>query len=256
METSTSQPKTPTLIRVLGALVYGAPEPLTVRALRKILQDVAAKAADENPPGPEAALVNITDNDIREALESLLATFEQQALGIHLVEIAEGYRFFTDPECAPWLRHVLHTEKPARLSRPALETLAIIAYRQPVARSEMEAVRGVSVDHVVRNLMELQLVHIVGRSELPGKPLLYGTTQKFLEHFGLKGLRELPGIAKLARRDREAATPAPSSEPLSEPQPPIVAPDLAEPQAPTTEPSAELPESDCDESTPNAPATT
>ncbi len=200
------QSTAPDLRRVIGALIYGAPEPVTVKSLRKILRNVAASetaAATESEDNPPFS--DISENEVREAIDGLRRDLEDRPAGIQLVEIAEGYRFFTDPECAPWMRHVLQTEKPARLSPPALETLAIIAYRQPVARSEIEGVRGVSVDHVVRNLMELQLVRIVGRSELPGKPMLYGTTQRFLDHFGLKELRDLPGVTELARRDRAAA---------------------------------------------------
>ena len=206
MEENNTESTTPDLRRVVGALIYGAPEPLTVKTLRKILVNAAAtETAGATTSGIETAFAGISENDVREAVETLRRELEDRPLGIQLVEIAEGYRFFTDVACAPWMRYVLQTEKPARLSRPSLETLAIIAYRQPATRSEIEAVRGVSVDHVVRNLMELQLVRIVGRSELPGKPLLYGTTQRFLEHFGLKDLHELPGIAELARRDRVAA---------------------------------------------------
>lgn len=203
---------------MIGALIFGAPEPLTVKALKKILNDAASgEPGEETPPAADSGFAGIDEKDIREAIDALRRELEERPLGIQLVEIAEGYRFFTDPECAPWMRHVLRAEKPARLSRPSLETLAIIAYRQPATRSEIEAVRGVSVDYVVRNLMELQLVRIVGRSELPGKPLLYGTTQRFLEHFGLKDLQELPGIAELARRDREAA--ATDSDAAEKPSP-------------------------------------
>lgn len=204
MEAQQSDLNVPDLKQIIGALIYGAPEPLNVKALRKILREVAADLPDDEAKDAMAAFSDVSEDVIRSALDALRIDLEQGSCGIHLVEIAEGYRFFTDPACAPWLRHVLQADKPARLSRPALETLAIVAYRQPVARSEIEAVRGVGVDHVVRNLMELQLVRIVGRSELPGRPLLYGTTQRFLEHFGLRDLSELPGVAELARRDQAA----------------------------------------------------
>ncbi len=203
--------------RVIASLIYAAPEPLSLKALRKILIEVAATA---DPTDPESAFAGIGEAVVSDALDSLRRDLEERPLGIQLVEVADGYRFLTDPECAPWLRHVLNTAKPARLSRPALETLAIIAYRQPVARAEIEAVRGVSVDHVVRTLMELQVVRIVGRSELPGKPLLYGTTQKFLEHFGIREVRDLPGIAELARRDTDRlAVPlsAPATQTVASP---------------------------------------
>jgi segregation and condensation protein B len=120
---------------------------------------------------------------------------------------------------------MLDVGKPTKLSRPALETLAIIAYRQPISRAEMEGVRGVTVDHVLRMLMEMQLIKIVGRSELPGRPMLYGTTQLFLEHFGLKDIKQLPGIEELARMEvqKRKETPAPvqeaaPTEPVSQPK--------------------------------------
>ncbi len=218
MQDNNTKSTTPELRRVIGALIYGAPEPLTIKGLKKILVNAAeGENANLLPPAAESGFAGISEKEIREAVEALRRDLEERPLGIQLVEIAEGYRLFTDPECSPWMRHVLQTEKPARLSRPSLETLAIIAYRQPATRSEIEAVRGVNVDYVVRNLMELQLVRIVGRSELPGKPLLYGTTQRFLEHFGLKDLHELPGISELARRD-QAATATDSAKVKTPPQ--------------------------------------
>ncbi len=210
MDGNPAEATAPDLRRVIGALIYGAPEPVTVKSLRKILHNVtASETAPETEDETGSLFTKISENEVREAIDALRRDLEDRPVGIQLVEIAEGYRFFTDPECAPWMRHVLQSEKPARLTLPALETLAIIAYRQPVARSEIEGVRGVSVDHVVRNLMELQLVRIVGRSELPGKPMLYGTTQRFLDHFGLKELHDLPGVSELARRDRDATNNEP-----------------------------------------------
>jgi segregation and condensation protein B len=107
------------------------------------------------------------------------------------VEIGGAFRFQSEACCSRWLRCLLRKDRPSRLSRPALETLAIIAYRQPIAKSEIEGIRGVTVDHILKALMELHLVRIVGRSDLPGRPFLYGTTATFLEHFGLKNLNEL-----------------------------------------------------------------
>ncbi len=103
----------------------------------------------------------------------------------------------------------------AQLSRPALETLAIIAYRQPCTRAEIEAVRGVAVDQIIRNLMEMQLIRIVGRSELPGRPWLFGTSQKFLEHFGLKRLDDLPGTEELRRLEQEQIRRQPEPAPAA-----------------------------------------
>ncbi len=113
----------------------------------------------------------------------------------------------TRPDFAPWLRQLFPENRPARLSAPAVETLAIIAYRQPVTRADIEAVRGVAVDGVMQTLLDRGLVRIAGRAEVPGRPLLYETTQFFMEHFGLKTLDELPNAHELRKVELPTATP-------------------------------------------------
>lgn len=190
----------PELKQVVGALIFGAEHPLTHREIQRCLKEVADKEG-----GAAAPFGSLREGDIRTAVDELNAGLTQSRCGFSIAEIAGGLRFQSDPACGKWLKHMLETEKPNRLSRPALETLAIIAYRQPVTRSEIEGVRGVNVDHIMRMLMEMQLVKISGRSELPGKPFQYGTTQIFLEHFGLRDLAELRSIdpALLAAREKE-----------------------------------------------------
>ena len=122
------------------------------------------------------------------------------------MEKAEGWQLVSDPTYAPWVRQLFPAAKPIRLTPPSLETLAIIAYRQPITRADVEAVRGVAVDGVLQNLMERGLVKIAGRAEVPGRPLLYETTQFFLEHFGLRDLDELPNAEELKRRSPSAAS--------------------------------------------------
>src|SRR4029079_19410890 len=112
---------------------------------------------------------------------------------------AEGWQLVSDPTYAPWVRQLFPAAKPIRLTPPSLETLAIIAYRQPITRADVEAVRGVAVDGVLQILMERGLVKIAGRAEVPGRPLLYSTTEYFLEHFGLKTTDELPNASELKR---------------------------------------------------------
>jgi segregation and condensation protein B len=202
------------LKQVLGAMIFAARHPLTVGMLRKTLEEVADAAG-----GVAAGFRNVKDADIKQALDEFRAEIERSGCGFHLADSAEGYRFQSDPAGGLWVRHMLDAGKPMHLSRPALETLAIVAYRQPIARASIEGVRGVNVDHVIRMLMEMQLIRIVGRSDLPGRPILYGTTTAFLEHFGLKDLRELPGIEELARieairRTQETAA-APAAETVS-----------------------------------------
>lgn len=204
MDNASSNDNTPSLMQVLGAMLYGARTPLSAADLRRVLLRVAANAEGD---GPEKAFTKVKESEVRTALAMLREHLEQAGIGVTLGELSEGFRYQTDLRCGPWVRDLLDLGKPARLSRPALETLAIIAYRQPITRAEIEAVRGVAVDAMVRTLMEAGLLRIVARSELPGRPLLYGTTQQFLDHFGLKSVDELPGIEQLARRDAQMSRP-------------------------------------------------
>lgn len=174
------------LKQILGAMIFGANRPLTIREMRRCLVDVAKERK-----GDASAFEKVTPGNIRDALDALGKDLTVAKVGFSLVEVANGYRLLSDAACGKWLRHLLNAGRPNRLSRPALETLSIIAYRQPITRAEIESVRGVAIDHVIKALMELQLVRIVGRSPLPGRPFLYGTTQAFLEHFGLKNVDEL-----------------------------------------------------------------
>jgi segregation and condensation protein B len=188
----------PEIKQVLGAMLFGARQPVSIAEMRCVMTEVA-----ETHPEECKVYAKVTEADVVAALGQLKTDLAERHVGVRLVEAAGGFRFQTDAECGPWLRHLLDIGKPARLSRPTLETLAIIAYRQPVTRAEIEGVRGVTVDTIVRNLLELQLIRIVGRSSLPGRPLLLGTTQLFLDHFGLKDLKELPGIEQLCRKEEE-----------------------------------------------------
>lgn len=134
-------------------------------------------------------------NDIREAVSALQADYE--ARGIDLVQVGSGYRIQVRESMQPWVAR-LWEEKPARYSRALLETLALIVYRQPVTRGEIEEVRGVSVSTtIIKTLLEREWVHVVGHREVPGRPAMYGTTKKFLDYFSLKGLNELPSLAEL-----------------------------------------------------------
>jgi len=188
----------PELKPLLGALILAARRPLALREIRRLLEETPPESTPGDVTSPLAAL---KEREIREALEALANDLKAGGFGFWIEEGPEGFRFKTDPRCGPWVRRLLDAGRGQRLSRPALETLAIIAWRQPITRADIEAIRGVSVDHVLRLLLELQLVRIVGRSELPGRPLLYGTTTCFLEHFGLKDLSELPRLEELARLD-------------------------------------------------------
>lgn len=134
-------------------------------------------------------------NEIRDAVSALQADYETR--GIALIQVGSGYRIQVRETMQPWVEH-LWEEKPARYSRALLETLALIAYRQPVTRGEIEDVRGVSVSStIMKTLLEREWVHVVGHREVPGRPAMYGTTRKFLDYFSLKNLSELPSLAEL-----------------------------------------------------------
>jgi len=191
----------PELKEIVGAMIFAANRPIGVGEMHRCLQEVARTHGGET-----AVFAETRPSDVRAALGELEAELLRGRCGFVLKEVAGGFRLQSRSSCGRWLRHLLDRDKPRRLSVPALETLAIIAYRQPVSRAEIENVRGVAVDHVVKLLMELHLIRIVGRSELPGRPFLYGTTRNFLEHFGLKDLKDLehlgPGILRSLERER------------------------------------------------------
>jgi segregation and condensation protein B len=188
-------PGMPELKQILGSMIFGASRPLKIRDMRNCLVAVAQEHGEET-----AVFLDVKDSHIRDALTELGSELEKRRCGFVLREVAGGYRFQSDAVCGRWLKHLLEKGKGEHLSRPSLETLAIIAYRQPITRADIESVRGVSVDHVVKALMELQLVRIVGRSELPGRPFLYGTTHAFLSHFGLRDLKELGDMEPMLAR--------------------------------------------------------
>lgn len=134
----------------------------------------------------------LNEDLVEEAIEELNADYGESDRSFQIRELGEGYQILTRPEFAPYLERFDTIPRPSRLSGPALETLAIVAYRQPIGRIEVEYVRGVSSAGVIRTLQDRALIDVVGRSEGLGRPLLYGTTQHFLEHFGLRSLEELP----------------------------------------------------------------
>jgi segregation and condensation protein B len=137
-----------------------------------------------------------TAKEIKAALERLMAEYNRPERGIHLLAVAGGYQLRSAPAYAEWVR-VLLRERPARLGRAALETLAVIAYRQPATRAEIEAVRGVDADSALTSLLAKRLIRIAGRKETVGRPLMYATTPEFLEVFGLNDLTELPALKEI-----------------------------------------------------------
>lgn len=203
-----------TLSQVLEALLFASPKPLTVAEMR-----AALKSAGEFTEEPFAAiLARSREQDVLDALAALAARYRQDERAFELAETAAGWQLNSAPACAPWVRQLFPESRPARLSAPALETLAIIAYRQPLPRAEVESVRGVDAGGVIQTLLDRSLIRIAGRAELPGRPLLYATTQLFLEHFGLKDVNELPAFDELRQtllaqqENVDAPTPPPDAQ--------------------------------------------
>jgi segregation and condensation protein B len=184
----------PELKQIVGALLFAAKEPLSIKRIRKAMIETGSGFG-----GPYEQYAKATDKQIEGALEELREELEKHKLGLTLAKVAQAYRLQNDAACGPFVRALLEKNQTMRLSKPALETLAIVAYRQPCLRSEIEEVRGVSVDAVLRKLIDMQLVRVVRRSELPGRPWLFGTTQRFLEHFGINTIDDLPGSQELKR---------------------------------------------------------
>lgn len=159
----------------------------------------------------------ITATQIREAMDEISAELRTEDGSLLLIEGSNGYRLVTHPRYARWLRALRNEPPPVKLSRSALETLAIVAYRQPVTRGEIETIRGVSADAGINKLIERELIYIVGRADLPGRPIQYGTTDQFLEFSGIKSLDELPASDVLSNRQidewlQSAMNPTPPAD--------------------------------------------
>ena len=190
---------------VVEALLFASQKPLAVKEVTAILK-AALEAGPDDPQAQAVAAAGTTE--IESALDSLRADYEQRGCAFRLNESASGWQVVTRPEYAQWVRQLFPENRPTRLSAPSLETLAIIAYRQPITRADLEAVRGVSVDGVMQTLLDRGLVRIAGRADVPGRPLLYETTREFLDHFALKSLDELPNADEL----RKVELPAPGHD--------------------------------------------
>jgi segregation and condensation protein B len=195
---------------VLEALIFASPHPLTPREIGQVVGGV---------PKPVW----------RAALDEIRADYARDGRGLQLVDVAGGWQITTRPEYNDWIRELLDPKSPTRLSIQALETLAVIAYKQPVTLPEIIELRGVKSGGVLKTLLEKRLIRIVGRKEVVGRPILYGTTRQFLMHFGLRDLAELPRIEEFAEvlgqeidvagLKRIIEAPAPVEAPLGEPGP-------------------------------------
>ena len=201
------------LKKIIKALLLSTSEAVSIKDIQKVVQRYHAQAAapTEGPegqpsePAPAAAPVQeviqdiidqvptlLTATQIREAVDALEAEMRESNDSCRILQGPEGFRLVISPAYSDWVRLLRGEPRPQRLSPAALETLSIVAYRQPVTRPEMEAIRGVSVDSALTRLLELELVAVTGRADLPGRPIQYGTTDRFLDFTGLRSLGELP----------------------------------------------------------------
>jgi segregation and condensation protein B len=173
IEDDGADPGAPVDTRLLEALLFSTHHPLTAGRLAELMDLPATKP-------------------VREAIKDLNSQYEESRRSFRIEQVAGGYQILTLPEFGEALKKLHQREIDAKLTKAALETLAIIAYKQPILRADIEAIRGVACGETVRNLMEKRLVNIAGRAEVPGRPILYGTTRRFLEVFGLNSLKDLP----------------------------------------------------------------
>lgn len=182
---------------ILEALLFSAQKPLNAGELRDVLINAAS---EDEADTTVKAFKKVKESELTAALEQLAGEHETAGRSYRLVCVAGAWQFVTQPEYAAWLKALVGVKaRPSRLSQPALETLAIIAYRQPLTRAEVEQIRGVNVDGVMQTLTERGLVEQTGRAEVVGRPALYSTTSLFLEYFGLKSLENLPAADELRR---------------------------------------------------------
>ena len=158
----------------------------------------------------------VENSEIKKALQELKSEYNAESHGIQMVEVAGGYQFCTNPDCANHIKKLYKVRRVWRLSGPSLETMAIIAYKQPITRSEIEFIRGVNVDGVVKTLTERGLIKDKGRKDVPGKPIIYGTTEEFLQYFGLNSLNDLPSIEEFEAKALEAGLVDDNSEQLNQ----------------------------------------
>lgn len=173
---------------IIEAMLFVSDKPLFLNEIKIVLE------------GPDA-------NEIKDVIAELASEFETQGRALRIKEIAGGYQIVTDPVLVLWLKKLYKTAGADRLSGPSLETLAIIAYKQPATKPEIEAIRGVNVDGVLKTLIEKNLVKIMGRRETVGRPIIYGTSQEFLQYFGLNSLDELPKLEEFNFTEKDIELP-------------------------------------------------
>jgi segregation and condensation protein B len=186
------------LAQHIEALIFATDSPVSLKTIRDVLEETFG--------------MKFPKSELKELIEQLKAKYQADDFAMEIVEMADGFHFMSKAAYHETIAiHLKQTTK-KRLSRSALETLSIIAYKQPVTKSDMEKIRGVSCDYAVQKLLEKELVAIVGRSDSPGRPLLYGTSEKFMDYFGLKNIEDLPKLKDFKTPDNEIGEQAPIEE--------------------------------------------
>ncbi|NBS51371.1 MAG: SMC-Scp complex subunit ScpB [Spartobacteria bacterium] len=220
------------LHRIVESLLFASQKPISAKELASIFKG-AADTAKDNPS--IACYAKVKREQLEEAIQELEKEYADTGRSFEVRESAAGWQLVTKADFSPWLRQLFPENRQARLSAPAMETLAIIAYRQPITRADLEAVRGVAVDGVMQTILDRGLIRIAGRSDIPGRPLLYETTQHFMEHFGLKTLDDLPNASELrkiplpkAEVPESVKAPEPASEDTTTAEVPAADPALSE----------------------------
>jgi len=166
---------------VMETLLFLSGEPITFATIRDV--------------------IDLPEPEIKMLMDELVMQYRERNGGLFIAEIANGYQMVTNPGYSEWVIKFRSTQLSSKLSMPALETLSIIAYKQPLIKAEIEQLRGVNSDSAIRTLLEKRLIKVIGRKEAPGRPFLYGTTKEFLQYFGLKDLTELPTLKDLVREE-------------------------------------------------------
>lgn len=218
------------LHNIIKALLISTSEPISIAKLQKIfksyvndLEEEIKKSSNEEEITPlleekKSLPLSLTPNVIRNSIAEINTQLLNTNEPFHILEQKDGYIYAVNPSFAPWIRILRHDVKPLKLSSAALETLAMVAYRQPVTRAEIEMIRGVSSDSLVNKLLDLELIYVKGQADLPGKPRLYATTDKFLDFCGIHSLEELPSSNILSETQLNDAVQAAQKRPLYENQ--------------------------------------
>ncbi len=166
-----------------------------------LIEIILFTSGDPVPIRTIKEITGLHEEEVIDLLKELMNEYSLRNGGIIIKEIAEGYQFITNPSYSEWIKKIKRNVSSSRLSMASLETLAIIAYKQPVTKAEIEEIRGVNSDGVIKTLLEKRLIKVVGKKDVLGRPLLYGTTKEFLQYFGLKDLTELPTIKEFTREE-------------------------------------------------------